>query len=784
MIEVLVEAFRVSHSVPLGRMEAVQGLRKARFERETWTYFALLYLHNGRGSYMDFEPLGVLCLVTSARSKASPGAPSNVQPSLVCTNSLTLQWTMSASNNAAGYVVLLTTISGTTVALNTTTSAMTTIGDLIDGTSYTVSVAAINCAGSSNSNSVSVQTFSVSVTTVLYQNSSVYDVELFWTHRQQSCSVPQYTVMVTSATSTDTYNNCTSSSCLYIVGMSGADVSSYTVSVACRNTRNQIGQPYVAMQSVPTPVLQVGQSNVSGNTATIYCGFPYGSYYCMVCCSPSVPVGLDGSGYLSSTNGIRVSVSLQGLTSGQMYYCKAAATNTNSNNCAGLVVGALCGASIGTSTAVGISVAMTFILSFSLGALCGASIGTSTAAGISVAMTFILSFSLGGLVTAIIICGCYNPRRFSSKTSLPVPTATAATYETGALIRKRAPQLSLIRVILTGRHLKGRIKCHISILRVVPPIDTSTAVGVSAAVTFILSFSLGGLVTAIIICGCYNPRSVQLDQQLYTPQSKGPAAVHPQSKGPAAVHSTRQGTSSCTLHKARDQQLYTPQSKDQQLYTHKARDHAASCTLHKARDRSVPTKQGTSSCTHHQSKGPAAVHSTKQGTSSCTLHKARDQQLYTPQSKGPAAVTLHKARDSSVHSTKQGTSSLHSQSKGPASCTSTKQGPSSCTLHKARDQQLYTPQSKGPAAVHSTKQGTSSCTLHKARDQQLYTPQSKGSAAVHSTKQGTSSCTLHKARDQQLYTPQSKGPAAVHATKQGISSCTLHKFVDCTAADP
>eukprot|EP00731_Ephydatia_muelleri_P031096 Em0022g610a len=57
-------------SAPLGRMEAVQGLRKARFERETWTYFALLYLHNGRGSYLDFEPLGVLCLVTSARSKA------------------------------------------------------------------------------------------------------------------------------------------------------------------------------------------------------------------------------------------------------------------------------------------------------------------------------------------------------------------------------------------------------------------------------------------------------------------------------------------------------------------------------------------------------------------------------------------------------------------------------------------------------------------------------------------------------------------------------------------
>ena len=34
----------------------------------------------------------------------------------------------------------------------------TTIGDLIDGTNYTVSVTAINCAGSSNSSSVSVQT--------------------------------------------------------------------------------------------------------------------------------------------------------------------------------------------------------------------------------------------------------------------------------------------------------------------------------------------------------------------------------------------------------------------------------------------------------------------------------------------------------------------------------------------------------------------------------------------------------------------------------------------------
>ena len=44
----VIESNRIApFSVPLGRMEAFQGLRKARFERETRTYFALLYLHNG-----------------------------------------------------------------------------------------------------------------------------------------------------------------------------------------------------------------------------------------------------------------------------------------------------------------------------------------------------------------------------------------------------------------------------------------------------------------------------------------------------------------------------------------------------------------------------------------------------------------------------------------------------------------------------------------------------------------------------------------------------------------
>ena len=75
--------------------------------------------------------------------------------------------------------------------------------------------------------------------------------------------------------------------------------------------------------------------------ATIGCSFSNNqSFYCMVCCSTDPSVPPDSSVYnIFTTNGPSVSVSLQGLTSGQMYYCKAAATNTNSNNCAGPVVG-------------------------------------------------------------------------------------------------------------------------------------------------------------------------------------------------------------------------------------------------------------------------------------------------------------------------------------------------------------------------------------------------------------------------------------------------------------
>ena len=89
-----------------------------------------------------------------------------------------------------------------------------------------------------------------------------------------------------------------------------------------------------------TPIINVSMTPTAV-IASIGCSFSNNqSFYCVVCCSTDPSVPPHSSVYnISTTRGTEVTVSLQGLTSGQMYYCKAAATNTNSNNCTGPVVG-------------------------------------------------------------------------------------------------------------------------------------------------------------------------------------------------------------------------------------------------------------------------------------------------------------------------------------------------------------------------------------------------------------------------------------------------------------
>ena len=83
--------------------------------------------------------------------------------SLVCTDTLAILWfpyVIGGISDPTAYTVTIVSMNMLTerrvhVYGNTT---MMKIGDLIDGSNYTVTVTAINCAGASNSSSVSVQT--------------------------------------------------------------------------------------------------------------------------------------------------------------------------------------------------------------------------------------------------------------------------------------------------------------------------------------------------------------------------------------------------------------------------------------------------------------------------------------------------------------------------------------------------------------------------------------------------------------------------------------------------
>eukprot|EP00731_Ephydatia_muelleri_P011278 Em0006g172a len=138
------------------------------------------------------------------------------------------------------------------------------------------------------------------------------------------------------------YTSCTTPQCFYVVPVSVASTS-YVISVASVNKDGDVGP-----KSTTTIYGTTNNTFISHvmtmayvSMATIGCSFSTNQcFYCVVCCStdPSVPPDSSVCN-ISTTRGTEVTVSLQGLTSGQMYYCKAAATNTNSNNCAGPVVG-------------------------------------------------------------------------------------------------------------------------------------------------------------------------------------------------------------------------------------------------------------------------------------------------------------------------------------------------------------------------------------------------------------------------------------------------------------
>eukprot|EP00731_Ephydatia_muelleri_P011212 Em0006g106a len=276
----------------------------------------------------------------------SPGPVGNTTVTSSSVDQLTVTWT--PGGVPTSYSVTINDSSSPVVIADNGSPVYThTFTGLVSDTLYTVSVVAINCAGSSTlTTSRRTEAHSpanIQIVSVFNPNHTFRHLEVFWIPVGGSVSV--YTVRVVGDGGTSVGHGstkCTTSPCLFVQQVN-VPATSYTIFVASINGDGEEGPENNSTVNNSFNYLIKYTSLLSyyGCVAMTDCSFSNNqSFYCMVCCSTDPSVPPDSSVYnISTTRGTEVTVSLQGLTSGQMYYCKAAATNTNSNNCAGPVVG-------------------------------------------------------------------------------------------------------------------------------------------------------------------------------------------------------------------------------------------------------------------------------------------------------------------------------------------------------------------------------------------------------------------------------------------------------------
>eukprot|EP00731_Ephydatia_muelleri_P011186 Em0006g80a len=279
----------------------------------------------------------------------SPGPVGNMAVTSPSVDQLTVTWTPPTPDGVpTSYNVTINDSSSPVVIADNGSPVYNhTFTGLVSDTLYTVSVVAINCAGSSNGTSTCnikrtrpappIRT-SMQMVLVFNPNNTLRHLEVSWIPLGGSVSV--YTVRVVGDGGTSVGHGstkCTTSPCLFVQQVN-VPATSYTIFVASINGDGEEGPENNITVSGTNTSSSVLNCAISTNT-DMGCTFNQ-SFYCMVCCSTDPSVPPDSSVYnISTTRGTEVTVSLQGLTSGQMYYCKAAATNTNSNNCTGPVVG-------------------------------------------------------------------------------------------------------------------------------------------------------------------------------------------------------------------------------------------------------------------------------------------------------------------------------------------------------------------------------------------------------------------------------------------------------------
>eukprot|EP00731_Ephydatia_muelleri_P033826 Em0039g12a len=262
------------------------------------------------------------------RMPASPGPVGNMTVTSTSVDQLTVTWTPPTTGGVpTGYnVAIIDSSSPVVIADNGSPVYTHTFTGLVSDTLYTISVVAINCAGASNAVQHHRRTLAgppemIQMISVLKPINILCHFKVSWI--PVGGSVTKYNVNVENDGIIIGHGStsCTTSPCVYVQQVS-ALASSYNISVASINGDGSIGPANsTIINGTVENFIDASVSYHGPSNAVIDCKFLNNqSFYCVVCCSTDPSVPPDSSVYnISTTRGTEVTVSLQGLTSGQMY---------------------------------------------------------------------------------------------------------------------------------------------------------------------------------------------------------------------------------------------------------------------------------------------------------------------------------------------------------------------------------------------------------------------------------------------------------------------------------
>ncbi|KAL5479141.1 hypothetical protein EMCRGX_G022626 [Ephydatia muelleri] len=267
---------------------------------------------------------------------------------------------------------------------------------------------------------VAIPPMNIQAVSVFNSNNTLRHLEISWI--PVGGNVTTYTVRVvgTDRAVGEACTVCTATTCLYVHQITQITKMTYNYSVLLRAIKPDGTSGLQNSTTIYGPTNSIFRNaSFFSYDNSIGCSFLRNqSFYCMVCCSTDPTVPPDSSVHnISTTKGTEVNVSLQGLTSDQMYYCKAAATNTNSTKCTGPVVG---GVKIYFSSIPPTKSTDVFLTSIDV-------------IGITIASSFVVFFSLGALV--VTCCCCCVMKKRTKDTPHP-PDNEPLAYEMSGMDEK------------------------------------------------------------------------------------------------------------------------------------------------------------------------------------------------------------------------------------------------------------------------------------------------------------------------------------------------------------